>query len=166
MLHGGYEAIANGKRLIGISWHTENKDTFSQRNIPLNLWAPLFALPHLQFISLQYGAHHEALGIIEQHFPGKVYVDPRVDAYADTDGLASQISAVDQVVSIQNATVHLAGALGKPTTLMLSAASDWRWGLDRTDSRWYRSVRIERQTKLLDWAPVIERVRVALEAGM
>ncbi len=27
----------------------------------------------------------------------------------------------------------LAGALGVKTTLMLCAASEWRWGLERTD---------------------------------
>lgn len=154
-----YESVAKGRRLIGISWQTTNQDTFSQRNIPLEAWAPLFSLPGLQFVSLQYGDHAAAIDAVNKAFPGKLHVDPQIDIYGDTDALCAQITAMDEVVSIQNATVHLAGALGIPTTLMLSAASDWRWGLKRTDSRWYESVHIERQQNLLDWAPVIASVR-------
>ncbi len=97
-------------------------------------------------------------------FRDVLHTDASIDAYGDTDALAAQIRACDEVVSIQNSTVHLAGALGVKTTLMLSAASDWRWGLKRIDSRWYESVHIERQEKLLHWKPVLRRVRERLMA--
>ena len=62
----------------------------------------------------------------------------------------------------------IAGALAaarqaKPrTALLLSAASDWRWGLTRADNPWYASLRIERQERLMDWRPVLARVRNCL----
>ena len=56
------------------------------------------------------------------------------------------------VITIDTAVAHLAGALGKPTWLLLSAAPDWRWMLGRDDSPWYPSMRLFRQAKLGDWS--------------
>jgi hypothetical protein len=50
---------------------------------------------------------------------------------------------------------HLAGALGKPSWLLLHHAPDWRWMTERADSPWYPSLRLYRQTTPGDWAPVI-----------
>lgn len=161
-LRNKYQAAAKGKKLVGISWYTKNKETFSQRNIPLADWQPLFALPHIQWVSLQYGDHRAEIDAMNRQRPGTILLDSSIDAMGDMDPLAAQIAAMDEVVSIQNSTVHLAGALGVKTTLMLSSASDWRWGLGRTDSHWYKLVHIERQEKLLDWQPVLARVAARL----
>ena len=150
------------KKLIGISWHTTNSDSSNVRSIPLDLWRPLFALPHVQFVSLQYGHHAEAIARVAREFPGAFIADATIDAYYNTDALAAQIASMDEVITIDNSTVHLAGALGTPTTLLLSAASEWRWGYGHTQSRWYKSLRVERQEKLFDWQPVMERVRQRL----
>ncbi len=150
------------KKLVGISWHTINYDTAGMRNIPLAEWSPLFLLPDIQYVSLQYGDHAAEIEAVGRTFPNMLHVDPDIDAFENIDGLAAQMAAMDEIISVQNSTVHLAGALGVKTTLMLCAASDWRWGLKRSDSRWYESVHIERQEKLLDWQPVLQRVRERL----
>ena len=65
---------------------------------------------------------------------------------------------MDQVVSIDNSTVHLAGALGKPVWTLLPHAPDWRWLLAREDTPWYPSMRLFRQQTAGDWKGVIETV--------
>jgi hypothetical protein len=50
---------------------------------------------------------------------------------------------MDLVISIDNSTVHMAGALNAGLG-NLPAVSDWRWMLDRSDSPWYPSVRLFR----------------------
>lgn len=150
------------KKLIGISWHTNSADTSVLRTIPLSAWQPLLSLPHLQFVSLQYGSHAKDIALMERVFPGALIHDPAIDAYRDTDGLAAQTAAMDEVISIDNSAVHLAGALGVPVTLLLSSASEWRWGYGRTTTRWYGSLTIERQEQLLNWTPVMKRVRKRL----
>ena len=62
------------------------------------------------------------------------------------------------MITVDTAIAHLAGALGKPTWLLTSFASDWRWLLDRRDSPWYPSMRIFRQPVLHDWNSVLGAV--------
>jgi hypothetical protein len=69
---------------------------------------------------------------------------------------------MDQVITIDNSTAHLAGALGVPCWLLLSFAADWRWLKQRQDSLWYPSVRIFRQPQPGDWKSVIEEVESVL----
>ena len=54
---------------------------------------------------------------------------PKLDLFSDIDGLVALISACDCVISIDNLTPHLAGALGVNTKLLLPKSADERWGL-------------------------------------
>ncbi|MGC9199493.1 MAG: hypothetical protein ACP5E5_11245 [Acidobacteriaceae bacterium] len=69
---------------------------------------------------------------------------------------------MDLVITIDNSTVHLAGALGVVTWTLLPFAPDWRWMLDSEDSLWYPSMRLFRQQAQDKWGPVLSRVRAAL----
>ena len=69
---------------------------------------------------------------------------------------------MDLVVSVDTATAHLAGALGRPLWLLLAHAADFRWMLDRTDTPWYGSARLFRQDRPGDWAGVVGAVAAAL----
>ncbi|OYV65329.1 MAG: hypothetical protein B7X09_04810, partial [Acidiphilium sp. 21-66-27] len=57
---------------------------------------------------------------------------------------------------------HLAGAMGKPCHVLLSASCDWRWLLGRSDTPWYSSIRLHRQQTLGDWSRPIDAVLAAL----
>jgi hypothetical protein len=55
--------------------------------------------------------------------------------------------------------------MGKPTWVLLAAENCcWRWQAARTDSPWYPSMRLFRQSKPGDWGPVMDAVRTALAA--
>ncbi|MFL5285191.1 MAG: hypothetical protein ACJ8AW_30500 [Rhodopila sp.] len=57
-----------------------------------------------------------------------------------------------------SAVCHLAGALGKPIWLLNRFHTCARWNVLRTDSPWYASMRIFRQTEPGDWRSVIAEV--------
>ncbi len=152
---------ADGRRLIGLAWHTGNKRTGRKRSIALETLAQLFALPGIRWISLQYG-DFDSLEAQAAAAGAPVLIDRAVDQFADIDRFAAQVAAMDQVVTIDNSTAHLAGALGVPVWVLLPFAPDWRWLQSRPDSPWYPAMRLFRQPKLGDWESAIESVRAAL----
>lgn len=80
------------------------------------------------------------------------------DPLKDLDNFAAQISALDLIISVDNSTVHLAGALGIPVWVLLPFAPDWRWMLNRDDSPWYPTMKLFRQPSPGDWEVVIANV--------
>ncbi len=79
---------------------------------------------------------------------------------------ASLLAGANLVITVDTMVAHLAGALGKPTWLLLKAEPDWRWAPDRTDSSWYPTMRLYVQPRAGDWTAVVEAVRrdLTLEA--
>jgi ADP-heptose:LPS heptosyltransferase len=63
------------------------------------------------------------------------------------------------VISVDTSVVHLSGALGKNTLVLLPSVPDWRWLLDRVDSPWYPSVKLYRQSKAGDWNIPLENIK-------
>jgi tetratricopeptide (TPR) repeat protein len=80
--------------------------------------------------------------------------------FADTAALTA---CMDLIVSVDTSVAHLAGAMGVPVIVLLPAAPDWRWMLERADSPWYPTARLLRQPVPGDWTVVIEALREAIE---
>jgi Tfp pilus assembly protein PilF len=152
---------SDGRKIVGLAWYTANKKTGRNRSIDLSLLTPLFALPGFQWVSLQYGIH-AALEEQAAAANAPVLVDLDVDQLTNIDTFAAQIRAMDLVITIDNSTAHLAGALGVPTWVLLPFAPNWRWQLERCDSPWYPSVRLFRQANEGDWQSVVQNVKNAL----
>jgi tetratricopeptide (TPR) repeat protein len=155
----------DGRRLIGLAWQTKNKETGRRRSISLDRLASLFALPGIRWISLQYGD----FGALEAqtaaaHAP--LVIDRNVDQFVDLDRFAAQVAAMDQVITIDNSTAHLAGALGLPVWLLTPFAADWRWLQGRSTSPWYPTLRLFRQPRTGAWEPVVELVRSGLAESL
>jgi len=152
---------ADGRRLAGVAWYTSNTKTGRIRSIDLAMFAPLFARPDIRWISLQYG-DHDWLQKQAKASDAPLLIDRRVNQFSNIDLFTAQIAAMDLVVTIDNSTAHLAGALGIPTWVLLPFASDWRWMRNREDSPWYPTSRLFRQPSRGDWQSVLRRVERAL----
>jgi ADP-heptose:LPS heptosyltransferase len=146
---------------IGLSWqggvgHTGK----ARRSLSLEQLLPLLRLPGAQFVSLQYtevGEEIEALakrhGIRVHHWQ---------EAIDDYDATAALVCALDKVLTVCTAIVHLSGALGRPALVMVPFGSDWRYGAQGERMLWYPSVRLLRQRQIGQWADVLESVRKIL----
>jgi tetratricopeptide (TPR) repeat protein len=150
-----------GTRLIGLTWHTNNRKTGRQRSIDLSLLAPLFEGSGIRWVSLQYG-DHDVLRKQAAEAHATIIIDRSVNQFLDLDLFAAQVAAMDLVITIDNSTAHLAGALGVPTWVLLPFVPDWRWLLSRPDSPWYPTLRLFRQPRRGDWQSVVETVSSAL----
>ncbi|WP_160286237.1 tetratricopeptide repeat-containing glycosyltransferase family protein [Pseudomonas knackmussii] len=158
-LRQDYQQRFPGKRLIGVSWRggTSVSNEKQSRIIPIPSLAILAAQPDVQLVNLQYGdTSTERERARENGF--EIHHDESVNPLHDMDRQAAQIAALDAVVSIDNTTVHLAGALGVPTYALLPLNPNWRWGLEEGPSYWYPSVRRVRNHKLNEWDDVLTRV--------
>jgi ADP-heptose:LPS heptosyltransferase len=111
-----------------------------------------FDLNRFNFVNLQYASTQAELADIHQKTGVEILNCADIDNYEDIDGLVSLIDACDLIVSIDNSTVHLSGALGKPTFVLLPFSADWRWGLNASNSLWYSSLRLYRQPEAGAWA--------------
>jgi hypothetical protein len=144
---------------VGLVWAGGTKmQRDYERSIPLERFARLAGLEGVSFVSLQKGDAAAATPPAGLELHG--WTDELTD-FADT---AALVEALDLVISVDTATLHLAGALGKPVWLLNRFIPDWRWLLNREDSPWYPTLRQFRQTKPGDWDDVMMRVRAALEA--
>ncbi len=139
---------------IGLVWsgNPQHKNDH-KRSLPLGELLP--RLPAgCDYVSLQKALREadkaalEASGI--RHFG---------DALQDFADTAALCDLMDVVISVDTSVAHLAGALGKPTWILLPYVPDWRWLLDRDDSPWYPAARLYRQPAIGDWASVLARVR-------
>jgi tetratricopeptide (TPR) repeat protein len=152
---------SDGRRLVGLTWYSKSSKTGRVRAVDLSLFAPLFTQPGIRWVSLQYGDP----GMLENQAAAAgapILVDRTVDQLSNLDIFAAQIMAMDLVVTIDNSTAHLAGALGARVWVLLPFAPDWRWLLDREDCLWYPTMRLFRQTEPGSWQPVLERVASSL----
>ncbi|MEM7543635.1 MAG: tetratricopeptide repeat protein [Pseudomonadota bacterium] len=137
-------ALGKGRK-IGICWRGGVPKTHgAARSTDLSAFYPLIENPNVKVISLQYKASaaeldqaKRDLGFQLPHWP---------DGIDEFEQHLNLISALDAVVSVDNSSVHAAGALGIETHLVLLDYTHWRWGARGARSLWYPSVRICRRT--------------------
>jgi tetratricopeptide (TPR) repeat protein len=140
---------------IGLAWRgspTHRRD--EQRSIPLEALATIFAVENVVFHPLTPGS--EALPASAPH------CDLTGSYQCGFEDVAAHVCALDAVVTIDSAPLHLGGALGVPVYAMLDHVSHWAWGYAEAQP-WYDSVTLFRQPRPGDWQPVVARVADHLE---
>jgi hypothetical protein len=135
------EAVARARvrlgsgRHVGIAWSTSaQRPGDYPRTIPLDRLVVALSGAQLHSVQKQDGLDALAHGV-------RVH---ELKTFADC---AALMLAMDQIVSVDTAALHLAGAIGHPRVDgLLSHWASWRWL-----APWYASVRLCRQTTADDW---------------
>lgn len=143
-----------GKRMVGLVWAgNPGHNNDRRRSLPEGILAPLLGLANIRFVGLQLGPR-------QAEYPIRSMA-PLIEDFGDTAALLDQL---DGLVTVDTSIAHLAGAMGIPCHVLLSASCDWRWLLKRSDTPWYASLTLHRQTQLGDWttpiASVVEALRI------
>jgi tetratricopeptide (TPR) repeat protein len=112
-----------------------------------------------EFFTLQRDVRPEDQALLTQ--------DGRVRGFGhqlrDFSDTAALCELMDVVVTVDTSVAHLAGALGRPTWILLPAVADWRWLRERRDSPWYPSARLYRQARPGAWQDTLAAVNADLE---
>ena len=152
---------------IGISWVGGSNDKKKQdRSLTLEKLSPILrkACENANIVNLQYGDHSNEIRDLQKKMGFTIYDWEDCDPLKDLENFAAQVRALDLVISVDNSTVHFAGALGTPTFMLTPFDQDWRWPEGENDCHWYPGkVKLFRQCKDNgDWGDVIHNISNSL----
>ncbi|HSW17343.1 MAG TPA: tetratricopeptide repeat-containing glycosyltransferase family protein, partial [Ramlibacter sp.] len=145
---------------VGLVWSGNPKhDNDRHRTLPLSQLAA--ALPQVcDYVSLQAVVRAADRPVLEAS-PWLRDFSADLRDFSETAALCE---AMDLVVCVDTSVAHLAGAMGKPTWILLPFPAEYRWLRDRDDTPWYASARLLRQAPDRQWAPLLARLRGELQA--
>jgi tetratricopeptide (TPR) repeat protein len=142
---------------IGLCWRGNQKHPNDfLRLIPLETLLTGLPSKH-KYVSLQIETHPLEFNLMKEN--NIIDLPVKINDFYDT---ACFIENLDLIITIDSSIVHMAGALNKPTILLLPFSPDWRWQLERTDTPWYPSVTIIRQREWGNWYDVMVELKAIL----
>jgi hypothetical protein len=140
---------------IGLAWAgNPHHEGDGRRSIGLSALLPLLDAD-ATFVRLQRDLRAGEEAILKTRDD---IFDP-TEMLTDLSDLAALIARLDLVISVDTSAAHLAGALARPTCILLSYTPDWRWLLGRNTTSWYPAARLYRQAAPGDWGDVVARIR-------
>lgn len=129
--------------MVGVAWRSAQLDAERMPDYTrLEDWGPVFAVPGVTFVNLQYGECAAELDSARRRFARAPHVFPDLDLKDDLDEVAALISALDLVIVPAISTGELAGALGVPVW-RLGRDGDWT-ALGAAVRPWFPSMRVFR----------------------
>ncbi|MEN5158536.1 glycosyl transferase family 8 [Achromobacter spanius] len=143
---------------VALAWAgrpTHSND--GNRSLALADLAPL-AVPGITYLAIQKGPAAAQAA----QAPAGMNLVPLDAEIADFEDTAAILSLADLLISVDSSPVHLAGGLNRPAWVLLPFLPDWRWLLHRSDSPWYPSLRLFRQSAPGDWHAALRDAGQAL----
>ena len=154
------DRIGDSGLRVGINWQGfSGRFEDKGRSVPLAAFRPLAAVPGIRLISLQKGEGEDQIASAGFAVETLAGLDAGPDAFLDT---AAVMMTLDLIITSDTSIAHLAGALGRTVWVALRRVPDWRWMLDRTDSPWYPTMRLFRQTADGEWESVFSAMAAEL----
>ena len=125
---------------VGIGWRSQLMTADRKASyVMLDQWGPLFAVPGLTFVNLQYDDCEAELRAAEERFGVTIHRWADLDLKDDFDGAAALTVNLDLVISPAMSAGELAGALGVPVWRF--GARDWTQ-LGTGARPWFPSMRL------------------------
>lgn len=150
--------------LIGLNWQgnpAAELGSLRGRSAPLESLAAIAATCPGSLISLQAGTGVEQLEqcTFRHRFCA---IQNQLSAATDLSDTAAIAANCDLVITTDTAMAHLAAGMGVPTWILLHQPPEWRWGISGSNSFWYPSARLFRQSQRHDWTSLAEQVAMEL----
>jgi hypothetical protein len=147
-------------RKIAIAWRGGDQLHFfgQNRSAPLSEIERLLAVPDITSMGIERQIDDATALRLASKFN---FVDVGQEAAHDLADLAAVLALCDMVVTVDCTSAHLAGAMGKPSFVLLNDVAMWCWHqADR--SPWYPTLNLVRQQEPANWRDVVDRIIAAL----
>jgi hypothetical protein len=139
---------ADGLLHVGLVWQAGGWDP--KRSVPASALSFLTSVPNTRFYCLQPGDWPASLPLLGC---------PR----HSIDSLATFMTSLDLIITVDTMAAHLAGGLGLPVWTLLRSGCDWRWGDTGSSTPWYPTMRLFRQTIADVWTSPIAEIAARLQ---
>ena len=142
------------KLKVGLCWRAGDLSirTAINRTINIDYFKSLLELENVEFYSFQKDDIFDAC----KKYPQIIDLSEEFNSLDDT---ASAMKNLDLMISVDSACIHLAGALGVKSLLLLPYCTDWRWFDNTQTTEWYSSVQIIKQVERQDWFKEIDKCK-------
>jgi len=156
----------NSKTYVGISWRSSLTTTArNEHYLEVKDLLPLFTIPNVVFVNLQYDDCEEELKFVQSKYPEKLINFDSLDQYNDLDGVAALMSSLEFVVSPATTVAELSGALGIKTILFSrSSELNWRKINKNGDDVWYPNTKIVDLQETPPEALLVDRIKTEISA--
>lgn len=143
----------NNKLKIGLCWKSGDMAIRAaiHRTINIDYFKPLLEMKNIEFYSFQKDDIFNSL----EKYPQIIDLG---NEFTDFDDTAAAMKNLDLMISVDTSTIHLAGALGVKSILLLPYCNDWRWFDNTETTEWYNSVKIIKQKDRHDWYIEIDKL--------
>jgi tetratricopeptide (TPR) repeat protein len=146
---------------IGICWRSIMLGAKrSKYYSTLDNWKPIFAVPGVKLVCVQYGDVAEELRHAAETLGADITVLEGLDLKNDIDGAAALSAALDLVISAPTAAAAVAASVGTEVWF-LTAGRTWPQ-LGTQEFPWYRATRVFTPAKFADWQELMPRVAAEL----
>ena len=142
------------KLKVGLCWRAGDLSirTAINRTINIDYFKSLLELENVEFYSFQKDDIFDACNKYPQ-------ITDLSNEFESLDDTASAMKNLDLMISVDSACIHLAGALGVKSLLLLPYCTDWRWFDNTQTTEWYSSVQIIKQVERQDWFKEIDKCK-------
>jgi tetratricopeptide (TPR) repeat protein len=119
------ESLGNGP-FIGVSWKSADMSNKRQLNYAhISDWLPIFTMPGMTFINLQYIDFLDDINEIKNEFGVTIHNFDDLDHYNDLEDVAALCAALDIVVSTKITVPLISAGVGTITKLANWRQSSW-----------------------------------------
>ena len=151
--------VKSDKLKVGFRWLGREGEDYVNRIFPRDLMIEAINQDHVQLYSLQKDIR------AREDYDGRdlpkdiIDLEILLDSWEDTAGA---IANLDLIISSCTSTAHLAGAMGKPTWIIVPTMMYYIWCHPGDKSPWYDSVTLFRQEVYGKWEQPFEKIKEAL----
>lgn len=141
----------NDKLKVGICWKAGDMRIRAaiHRTINIDYFKSLLGIDNVEFYSFQKDDIFNSL----EKYPQIIDLSNTFETFDDT---AAAMKNLDIMISVDTSNIHLAGALGVKSKLLIPYCSDWRWFDNTEKTEWYDSVELIKQIERQDWFKEVE----------